>query len=150
MVDQRKDKEKTMKTETKRGRGRPRKEDVEKAQVAAKIAPPKETKIYTGTVYLDPFDPTFAKVMVGSFAYRAKTDDMSVTSNGDIAAGWAEFLAAIKTGIYIVSDPATGSEVFFDRNIAKNDWADNIEKASFWTPKGDYSVGQLSYTYEIE
>ena len=48
MVDQRKDKEKTMATDqatTKRGRGRPRKEDVEKAQVAAKIAPPKETKI---------------------------------------------------------------------------------------------------------
>ena len=41
-----------MTTETKRGRGRPRKEDVEKAQVAAKIAPPKETKIYTGTVTL--------------------------------------------------------------------------------------------------
>ena len=153
VADQRKDKEATMTTDqttAKRGRGRPRKEDVEKAQVAAKIAPPKETKIYSGAIYIDPFDPTFAPVMVGTFHYRAKTNDMEISPNGDIAAGWAEFLAAIRVGIYIVTDPATGSEVFFDRTIDKNAWADNIEKASFWTPKGDYSVGQLSYTYEIE
>ena len=121
----------TDQTTAKRGRGRPRKEDVEKAQVAAKIAPPKETKIYTGSIYIDPFDPTFAPVMVGSFHYRAKTNEMEVSPNGDLAAGWMEFVAAIRVGVYIVPDPSTGSEVFFDRNIDKSDWAHNIEKASF-------------------
>ena len=156
MADPRKDKEDKMTTEPKKGRGRPKKETyvtleapVEKAEVAPRVIAPIEYKNYVGSIFITPTDPAYADVHVGSFYYHNRTGDIIVEPQGD-PVGWPEFYPQIMNGTYILDDPRTGGQ----RNIAildhGVDWINNIEKASFKTPKGVYTVRDLSFTYEVE